>query len=141
MAGKRDRAGASAVKNDLLRAARLARGWSQDDVADRMATMAYELGWECKASNNYVSRYEAGMMPGPRYRWLLSCVFGLPAEQLGLDPCLEAPILICRLSLRIPESVHRQALVAARGAGLSVNDWWVRAAERSLVRAGRSGSG
>ena len=66
-----------------LAAARLARKWSQQEVADRIGT-----------TNLNVSRWERGLTrPGPYFRQRLCNVFEASAEELGLinSPSQAAP--------------------------------------------------
>ena len=61
--------------NELLRRARLLRGWSQQRVADHINAPNRQL----------VYRWEAGKRsPGPFYRERLCQVFKMTAEELGL---------------------------------------------------------
>jgi DNA-binding XRE family transcriptional regulator len=61
--------------NELLRRARLLRGWSQQRVADQINAPNRQL----------VYRWEAGKRsPGPYYRERLCQVFKMTAEELGL---------------------------------------------------------
>jgi transcriptional regulator with XRE-family HTH domain len=67
--------------NELLRRARVLRGWSQQRVADHINVL---LGAEC-ADRQLVYRWEAGKRtPGPFYRERLCQVFKMTAEELGL---------------------------------------------------------
>jgi transcriptional regulator with XRE-family HTH domain len=67
--------------NELLRRARVLRGWSQQRVADHINAL---LGAEC-ADRQLVYRWEAGKRtPGPFYRERLCQVFKMTAEELGL---------------------------------------------------------
>jgi transcriptional regulator with XRE-family HTH domain len=73
-------------ENWKLRWERQRRGWSQDDVVDRLQEVAAKRGApEPGVDRNTVSRWERGISrPTPRYIQLLSAVFGAPPEDLGL---------------------------------------------------------
>ncbi len=72
--------------NRRLRLQRRLRGWSQEDVAAGLHRLAGTLGEpELGVDATMVSRWERGMRrPRPRYVRLLSQLFQLPAEQLGI---------------------------------------------------------
>src|SRR5258708_12334000 len=60
--------------NDLLRAAREKRGWTQAEVAEKIGTTSVN-----------VSRWENGItFPGRFYRQKLGTLFGISASELGL---------------------------------------------------------
>jgi transcriptional regulator with XRE-family HTH domain/tetratricopeptide (TPR) repeat protein len=67
--------------NELLRRARILRGWSQQRVADQINDL---LG-SARADRELVYRWETGKRtPGPYYRERLCIVFAMTAEELGL---------------------------------------------------------
>jgi transcriptional regulator with XRE-family HTH domain len=67
--------------NQLLRRARLLRGWSQQRVADQIN----QLPGTARADRELVYRWEAGKRtPSPFYRERLCQVFAMTAEELGL---------------------------------------------------------
>src|SRR5713101_3518963 len=72
--------------NQLLRVHRRLRGWSQEDVAAGLHRLAISNGDpELGVDAAMVSRWERGKrQPRPRYVRLLSTLFELPVEQLGL---------------------------------------------------------
>lgn len=72
--------------NELLASARRERGWSQDDLAERMHAAAEELGERgVRVSGPDVGRWEQGRRwPGPLYVRLLCKVFDATAGELGL---------------------------------------------------------
>ena len=72
-----------------LRALRVARGWTQQDVADRLI----QLAWMRKPRKNVgcnadmVGKWENGRKGvSPLYRELLAKLFGVTIAQLGIDP-------------------------------------------------------
>ena len=73
-------------ENWRLRWERQRRGWSQDDVVDRLQEVAANRGEpEPGVDRNTVSRWERGISrPTPRYVQLLSAIFSLRPEDLGL---------------------------------------------------------
>jgi transcriptional regulator with XRE-family HTH domain len=82
--------------NELLRRARLLRGWSQQRVADHISAPNRQL----------VYRWEAGKRsPGPFYRERLCHVFKMTAEELGL------------VELAIPDPADAARTVADDRAG------------------------
>ena len=77
---------------------REARGWSQQDLADKLNELAAEHGMNVFVSANTVSRWERGVIkrPQPLVRQLLAELFEVPLEVLGLtrervDPASHAP--------------------------------------------------
>ncbi|HXM55834.1 MAG TPA: helix-turn-helix transcriptional regulator [Candidatus Dormibacteraeota bacterium] len=72
--------------NRRLRLQRLARGWSQDDVAAGLHRLAASIGEpQLGVDATMVSRWERGTRrPRPRYVRLLCRLFELPADQLGV---------------------------------------------------------
>jgi transcriptional regulator with XRE-family HTH domain/tetratricopeptide (TPR) repeat protein len=74
------------TENWRLRWERQRRGWSQDDVVDHLQDAAASRGDpELGVDRNTVSRWERGISrPTPRYVQLLSEVFTLRPEDLGL---------------------------------------------------------
>lgn len=72
--------------NRRLRLQRRLRGWSQEDVAAGLYRVASSLGeTDIGVDATMISRWERGTRhPRPRYVRLLSLLFDLPAEQLGL---------------------------------------------------------
>jgi transcriptional regulator with XRE-family HTH domain len=82
--------------NELLRRARLLRGWSQQRVADQINAPNRQL----------VYRWEAGKRsPGPFYRERLCQVFKMTAEELGL------------VELTVPDLANAAGTVAGDWAG------------------------
>jgi transcriptional regulator with XRE-family HTH domain len=73
-------------ENWRLRWERQRRGWSQDNVVDRLQEVAAKRGDpEPGVDRNTVSRWERGISkPTPRYVQLLSAIFSLRPEDLGL---------------------------------------------------------
>jgi transcriptional regulator with XRE-family HTH domain/tetratricopeptide (TPR) repeat protein len=74
------------TENWRLRWERQRRGWSQDDVVDQLQEAAANRGDpELGVDRNTVSRWERGIShPTPRYVRLLSEIFTLRPEDLGL---------------------------------------------------------
>ncbi|GAA1381186.1 hypothetical protein GCM10009661_57200 [Catellatospora chokoriensis] len=72
--------------NRLLSWERLQRGWSYDEVADRIRTeMSRCQETDTGLSANTVRRWETGeRWPDPRYRKHLVTIFSKPATELGL---------------------------------------------------------
>jgi DNA-binding transcriptional regulator YiaG len=71
--------------NERLRAQRLRRGWSQEDVAENLHLLANKLGGELGVDGTMVSRWERGRRtPRPRYARLLCRLFDASPEELGL---------------------------------------------------------
>ena len=73
----------------VLRQLRNARGWTQQDVADRLV----KLGWMRKPRRNLgcngdmVAKWENGRKGiSPLYRELLAKLYGVTVAQLGIDP-------------------------------------------------------
>jgi transcriptional regulator with XRE-family HTH domain len=92
--------------NQLLRRARVLRGWSQQRVADHINEL---LGAE-RADRQLVYRWETGKRtPGPFYRERLCQVFKMTAEELGL------------VELTIPDRADAARTVAGERAGGTVD--------------------
>lgn len=72
--------------NRQLKLQRSLRGWSQENVASGLHRLAASLGErELGVDGTMVGRWERGTRkPRPRYVRLLSRLFELPAEQLGM---------------------------------------------------------
>src|SRR5215472_8827361 len=82
-----------AAPNDRLKLERRRRGWTQNDVAERMRRIAEDrhLTIPSGLSAFYVSRWERGaVQPDYHSTHLLCLTFDLPSEQLGL-PAGTAP--------------------------------------------------
>src|SRR5436305_11289549 len=70
--------------NERLRYQRRLRGWTLDDVAERVHRLAMG-GPELGVDAHMVGRWERGVRrPAPRYVALLCRLFELPADELGL---------------------------------------------------------
>jgi transcriptional regulator with XRE-family HTH domain len=78
----------SAAGLPKLRAARLAAGWTQQQVATKLQFLARARGDDHSLVNaDMVSKWERGEKGiSARYRLLLCQLFGMTPEQLGLDP-------------------------------------------------------
>jgi transcriptional regulator with XRE-family HTH domain len=78
-----------------LRAARVARGWSQSDAAREIAGLGGRRGVPVAAAaslKTLLSRWENGhVLPEPQYRELLAELFGRTAAELGLEPEIDGP--------------------------------------------------
>ena len=74
------------VANERLRAQRLARGWSQEDVVRGLVRVGIEVGErQLGVTRNLVSRWEReGTTPRAPYPKLLCLLFQTSAEELGL---------------------------------------------------------
>lgn len=72
--------------NERLRYQRRLRGWTLDDVADRLHGIASRAdGPELGVDAHMVGRWERGVRrPAPRYVAILCQLFGQPADELGL---------------------------------------------------------
>ena len=69
-----------------LRDLRIAQGWTQHDVADRLSQVAWARQEKPVAANaDMVAKWERGVKGvSPRYRKLLAAVFHVTVDQLGL---------------------------------------------------------
>ena len=72
--------------NSILKREREERGWSLDDLAQRIRDSMAEAGQQSDLEAKTVSRWETGeRRPSPRYRQHLVLIFGKPVSQLGLS--------------------------------------------------------
>lgn len=71
-----------------LRRARELRGWSQEELARQVSTLAAGMGHQgVMLDISTISRWERGLnAPGPFYRQLLCSLFDMNARELGLLP-------------------------------------------------------
>ena len=68
-------------RNEHLRRERIGRNWRQQDVADQLGTTV-----------TTIQRWERGhQLPGPYYRVKLCTLFGLGAQELGLEETFSSP--------------------------------------------------
>lgn len=76
-----------------LRALREERGWTQQDVADRVSRLAWVHRRERVGVNaDMVAKWERGdKRPSPRYRDLLYLLFGTDAQSLGIGGAVHPP--------------------------------------------------
>lgn len=76
-----------------LRELRLDRGWTQQEVADRLS----QLAWSRKeglvgVNQDMVAKWERGKKnPSPRYRVLLAALYRVTPDQLGLPRAPREP--------------------------------------------------
>jgi transcriptional regulator with XRE-family HTH domain len=75
-----------------LRELRAEVGWTQQQLADKLAQLAWNHGQGHAAVNaDMVAKWERGVKGvSPRYRALLCQLFGVTADQLGLGPTVSA---------------------------------------------------
>jgi transcriptional regulator with XRE-family HTH domain len=75
-----------------LRELRIEAGWTQQQLADKLAYLAWTLGQGNVAVNaDMVAKWERGVKGiSPRYRALLCQLFGVTAEQLGVSSAVSA---------------------------------------------------
>ena len=73
------------VPNITLRAARLSRRMSQDDLARAIRDAGRRIGLPNACSKRYVQRLESGIVTAPRGPYLraIECAMGQPAASLG----------------------------------------------------------
>jgi transcriptional regulator with XRE-family HTH domain len=106
--------------NEMLRHQRQLRGWTLDDVAERLHRMVEHAGGvELGVDAHMVGRWERGVRhPAPRYVSLLCRLFELPADELGLVPG-EAP------PERREDDLQRRQFLQYLGlvGGATVLDW------------------
>lgn len=95
-----------------LKAARTARGWSQAELAARVADcLGDELTTDRRTLRTYVQRWENGRAGvGPRNQRALAAAFGIPRQQL-FD-----------LSVDVEDPVQRREFLGV-GVGLAVAPW------------------
>jgi transcriptional regulator with XRE-family HTH domain len=79
-------------RHQRLRQLREERGWTQQDVADQLARVAWLRNHERVGVNaDMVAKWERGTKaPSARYRDLLSLLYGVTAEYLGFTPTRSA---------------------------------------------------
>jgi peptidoglycan hydrolase-like protein with peptidoglycan-binding domain/DNA-binding XRE family transcriptional regulator len=83
------------IYNEKLKHARELRGWSQEELARRIGSLADSLGHQGVVLDvSTISRWERGRnSPSPFYRQLLCVLFEMNAEELGLLAPDNAPQL------------------------------------------------
>jgi transcriptional regulator with XRE-family HTH domain len=80
----------TATGRPRLRELRIEAGWTQQQLADKLAYLAWTHGQGHVAVNaDMVAKWERGVKGiSPRYRVLLCQLFGVTAEQLGFSPAV-----------------------------------------------------
>jgi transcriptional regulator with XRE-family HTH domain len=75
-----------------LRELRCEAGWTQQQLAEKLAYLAWTRHHQRVAANaDMVAKWERGAKGiSPRYRTLLCQLFGITAEQLGIAPAVSA---------------------------------------------------
>jgi transcriptional regulator with XRE-family HTH domain len=70
------------------------RGWSQEDLANKLNDLADERGLKIRVTVNTVSRWERGLIerPHPLHRQLLAELFGVSLAELGLTRTKTSPV-------------------------------------------------
>jgi transcriptional regulator with XRE-family HTH domain/tetratricopeptide (TPR) repeat protein len=114
------------VANERLRAQRILRGWSQEDVVRGLVRVGIELGErQLGVTRQLISRWEReGTVPRAPYPKLLCQLFGTSAEELGLvAPSPPASACVTIEETTIEDDVERRELLglfytAARGAAV-----------------------
>lgn len=75
------------VERPRLRELRMQQGWTQQEVADRMARLAWARGETIGVTADMVAKWERGAKGvSARYRALLARVFHVSVNELGLPP-------------------------------------------------------
>ena len=99
---------AADAERPQLRDYRLQLGWTQQEMADRIAHLAWMERRERAGVNaDMVAKWERGVKGiSPRYRELLCRMFGVTPDQLGLKNVPSAG------AQRVPAKVDDQSLVA-----------------------------
>ena len=122
------------VPNELLRRARILKGWSQAELAEKVGT-SFEM----------VSRWERNVtVPSPRYRRQLCAVLGKSAEELGLIRDREAPFTPPSSPLVIFAASHVDAekvavshlMIALQERGISL--WSSHQSSKALTESSRT---
>jgi len=100
-----------------LRALREERGWTQQDVADQIARLAWLRHRERVGINaDMVAKWERGeKRPSPRYRDLLCLLYGADAQTLGIGGA-------GRPALGVRPEADDGSLIAALGGAASLLD-------------------
>ena len=114
------------VANECLRAQRILRGWSQEDVVRGLVRVGIELGErQLGVTRQLISRLEReGTCPRAPYPKLLCQLFGTSAEELGLVvPSPPASACVTIEGTTIEDDVERREFLglfytAARGAAV-----------------------
>ncbi len=112
--------------NERLRAQRILRGWSQEDVVRELVRVGIEVGEkQLGVTRQLISRWEReGTTPRPPYPKLLCQLFGTSAEELGLvAPSSGDSACVTIEETTIEDDVERREFLglfytAARGAAV-----------------------
>lgn len=107
------------VKHLRLRQLREDRGWTQQEVADQLARLAWLRNHERVGVNaDMVAKWERGAKrPGPDYRELLCLLFGVTAEYIGFTttrstkPATEGPAALSTVDSSLVDSLGGAAAV------------------------------
>jgi transcriptional regulator with XRE-family HTH domain len=70
------------------------RGWSQEDLANKLNDLADQRGLKIRVTVNTISRWERGLIerPHPLHRQLLAELFGVSLAELGLTRSKASPV-------------------------------------------------
>lgn len=93
-----------------MRRERIARGWSQKDMPDRLSTVGYPI------KDDYYRQVEAGKKPGPDLLDALQRIFGSepepPAQQEAATPSVDMAALVAELRAQAAATRQLAAAVA-----------------------------
>ena len=100
-----------------LRMLREERGWTQQDVADRLGRLAWVHSRERVGANaDMVAKWERGVkVPSRRYRALLALLFGVDSDEL-------APTDLAKAQNRRPEEGEISGLLDSLGSAAALLD-------------------
>lgn len=128
------------MEPDLLRAYRRNRGWTREQLAQRLVILAEKTqDRRLGATGALVGRWERGeQRPGFRYRRLLCTLFGTNAADLGIVPFPPGCSDACERPEDLPEEAERPRLLHLIRSALGIPSWLLPTPEGPPDRLARA---
>lgn len=128
------------MEPDLLRAYRRNRGWTREQLAQRLVVLAEKTqDRRLGATGALVGRWERGeQRPGFRYSRLLCTLFGTTAADLGIVPFPPGCSDACERPEDLPEEAERPRLLHLIRSALGIPSWLLPSPEGPPDRLARA---